>query len=151
MADHEQERVCQVCKYSMGLCARGLGFAQISLPISRQFKCTMVIPCKLGDHLTRFWRSEMKLQMTPTGEWYEFEVRKRGRKYYLSGEWEMFASIYRINHGDTLHFDVGSLVHEHLVAGHIRRLSGIRGRTTNARGWSVLHMRMLLPQLVFYT
>ena len=65
--------------------------------------------------MTRFWRSEMKLQMTPTGEWYEFEVGKRGRKYYLTGEWEMFASIYRIKHGDKLHFSVGSLVHEHLV------------------------------------
>ncbi|XBI84817.1 hypothetical protein VPH35_093040 [Triticum aestivum] len=103
MADLEQERVCQICNYSTEICARGLGFSQLSLTISRRFKCTM---------------------MTPTGEWYEFEVGKRGRKYYLTGEWEMFASIYRIKHGDKLHFSVGSLVHEHLVVGHVRRLSG---------------------------
>ena len=91
--------------------------------------------------MTRFWRSEMKLQMTPTGEWYEFEVGKRGRKYYLTGEWEMFASIYRIKHGDKLHFSVGSLVHEHLVVGHVRRLSGDVAMPRCTIGWCKISMK----------
>ncbi|VAI62212.1 unnamed protein product [Triticum turgidum subsp. durum] len=84
----------------------------------------MVKPCTLGERLTRFWRSELKLQIEPTYEWYEFDVLKHGWKYILAGEWEMFASIYKINKGDTLHLNGCSLVHGHLVFGHLRRVSG---------------------------
>ncbi|XBI62856.1 hypothetical protein VPH35_043394 [Triticum aestivum] len=124
MAVPRQERVCRLCKYPIQICARGLPFSKFSIRVPRQFRCTMVIPCTLGERLTRFWRSELKLQIEPTYEWYEFDVLQRGSKYILTGEWEMFASIYKINKGDTLHLNGCSLVHEHLVFGHLRRLSG---------------------------
>ncbi|KAF7026298.1 hypothetical protein CFC21_038413 [Triticum aestivum] len=103
MADPRQERVCRLCKYPIQICARGLPFSEFSFRVPRQFRCTMI---------------------EPTYEWYEFDVLQRGSKYILAGEKEMFASIYKINKGDTLHLNGCSLVHEHLVFGHLRRLSG---------------------------
>ncbi|VAI62213.1 unnamed protein product [Triticum turgidum subsp. durum] len=102
MADPRQERVCGLCKYPIQTCARGVPFSEFSIKVPR----------------VRF------MQIEPTYEWYEFDVLKHGWKYILAGEWEMFASIYKINKGDTLHLNGCSLVHGHLVFGHLRRVSG---------------------------
>lgn len=34
----------------------------------------MVIPCITGETFTRLWRSEMKMQIEPTGEWEIFAI-----------------------------------------------------------------------------
>lgn len=60
------------------------------------YKCVSYIPCMLGDHFTRHCRSNIKLEMGLTGRWYEFDIWKKA-KYYLEGEWKMFASIYILN------------------------------------------------------
>ena len=77
-----------------------------------------------GDHFTRRFRSEFKVEMALTHEWYEFDVRKEGEKYYLVGDWEMFVNIYNLKVGDELCFHMGPILHPHLTVGHIRRLSG---------------------------
>jgi hypothetical protein len=69
----------------------------------------------------------MKLEVEPTREWYEFDIRKEGEKYYIEGEWEMFISIYNIKQGDELRFVIGTFIHENLTVGHIRRKSGSGG------------------------
>uniref|UniRef100_A0ACD5XNF5 Uncharacterized protein n=1 Tax=Avena sativa TaxID=4498 RepID=A0ACD5XNF5_AVESA len=117
--------LCNVCKYPQDVCAEefSLDFLNV-LPISGEFKTRMVIPCMLGDHFTRRCRGEMKLESEITHEWYEFDVRKEGEKYYIEGEWEMFASIYNIKQGDELCFVMGTFIHENLHLGHLRRFSG---------------------------
>jgi hypothetical protein len=40
----------------------------------------------LGEHFIRRFRSEWKLEVEPTREWYEFDIRKEGGKYYIEGE-----------------------------------------------------------------
>jgi hypothetical protein len=37
----------------------------------------------LGEHFARPFKSEMKLEVEPTYEWYEFDIRKDGKKYIL--------------------------------------------------------------------
>ncbi|PNT60840.1 hypothetical protein BRADI_5g06611v3 [Brachypodium distachyon] len=124
MADTDLDH-CNVCNYPRYMCDLGFSFELLNwFTISADFKTSMVIPCKYGDHFTRYWRGEMKLEMEPLHEWYEFEVKKRGAKFYLGGDWEMFANIYNIKQGDELCFVLGPIIHEHLTVGHLRRRSG---------------------------
>jgi hypothetical protein len=83
----------------------------------------------LGEHFIRRFRSKWKLEVEPTLEWYEFDIRKEGGKYYVECEWEMFISIYNIKKGDELRFVIDTFIHEHLTVCKIRPLSGSAGIT----------------------
>uniref|UniRef100_A0ACD5T8S2 Uncharacterized protein n=1 Tax=Avena sativa TaxID=4498 RepID=A0ACD5T8S2_AVESA len=128
MAGQNLDSICNVCKYPKDVCAEDFSLDYINvLTISGEFKTRMVIPCTLGEHFVHRFRREMKLEVEPTHEWYEFDIRKEGGKYYIEGEWEMFVSIYNIKQGDQIRFVIGTFIHEHLTLGHIRRLSGSGG------------------------
>ncbi|KAM0870448.1 hypothetical protein ACQ4PT_034532 [Festuca glaucescens] len=128
MAGNNPDSRCNVCNYPKDVCAEDFSLDYNNeLTILGEFKTRMVLPCMLGEHFIRRFRSEWKLEVEPTHEWYEFDIRKECGKYYVEGEWEMFINIYNIKQGDELHFVIGTFIHEHLTVGQIRRLSGSGG------------------------